>query len=533
MKTEPWYIINSKYNCEHYYGIDPLSSPEHVTVLNKQDLKHRQDMYSDLINLTEYFVKKLFFFLNDIPAIVLISDDECNILNVIGSNDIKEQIGIKEGFSFDEKYAGTNSIFLCLHHNQPIQVKGTDHFHHVLYNFSCSSCKFILGNGLTGTITLMTSLEEAASFHLGLVSSAVDSIEREIELRKKNKQLDLFNQILINSTKNGIIITDQEGYITDFNKVAEDYTSLKCDEVIGKKINNFEGFSKYFEEVLTQGKKFENIEVHFFEDSKINKVCLFDALPIYDEDQMIGAFGQFRDITDRFELEQQIIANEKLSVIGKLSAGLAHEIRNPLTPISGFLQLLETNLADQKTKEYFNIIRTELERINELINNFVMVSKPEAPSRKQIYVQDLIVETILFMESQANLHNISISFFDDISEKLPIFIDKNQIKQVLINLIQNSIEEMSNGGVIKILLNKSQSTNMIEISVVDQGKGIDSETLKNLFTPFFTTKNTGTGLGLSVCQRIIQNHNGLINVETQKDVGTTFKIKLPIIAQNK
>ncbi|KEF37185.1 histidine kinase [Schinkia azotoformans MEV2011] len=133
------------------------------------------------------------------------------------------------------------------------------------------------------------------------------------------------------------------------------------------------------------------------------------------------------------------------------------------------------------------------------------------------------------METQANLHNVSIKFTDKVNEDdLSIYIDKNQIKQVLINLIQNAIEEMHAGGEINIVLNKDTSTNRVEISVIDQGSGIDQEVLNNLFTPFLTTKPSGTGLGLSVCHRIIKNHNGEIDVETIKNKGTTFKIKLPI-----
>lgn len=532
MRNESWFTLNSKYNCEHHYGLDATTLPELKQTLTPAELEEKKEIYGELIHLTKFFVKKLFYFLNDIPAIIIITDDSCNVIKVMGNEELQNNIGIKEGISFNERYAGTNSVFLCLNHNQPIQVRGKEHFHEALYNFSCSSCKFTLNNGIKGTITLMTTLEESSSFHLGMVSSAVDSIEREIELNKKNKQLNLFNQIIINSTKNGIIITDQNGTITDFNEAAENYTGLKKKDVIGYEItlfkDDFKDFFHYIEKVLTNNDRFENIEIHFSKNNKLHKVCLFDALPIYDGDQLIGAFCQFRDITDRYELEQQVIANEKLSVIGKMSAGLAHEIRNPLTPISGFLQLLETDFDNPKAKEYFKIINEELDRMKELINNFVMVSKPEAPFKKEVNAQKLLLDTIHLMKSQANLHNISINFTDYINEDLTIYVDKNQIKQVLINLIQNAIEEMESGGEINILLNKNNLENQIEISVMDQGSGIDPEILNNLFTPFLTTKTTGTGLGLSVCHRIIKNHHGSIEVETSKNKGTTFHIKLPI-----
>lgn len=528
MRTESWYILNSKYNCEFHYSFNQYALPKFIQNLTSEELEKKKEKYSELIYLTEFFAKKLFFFLNDIPAIVLISDDNCNILKFMGSEELIKQKGVKEGICFHEKFAGTNSVYLCLHHNQPIQIKGDDHFHYALHNLSCSSCKFSLQNGLSGTITLMTKVEESSSFHLGLVSSAVDAIEREIELRKKNKQLNLFNQIIINSTKNGIIITDQNGIITEFNKVVESYTGFKKDDLIGKNVDIFKDFSHYIEKVLTTTKTFENVEIRLGRDKKTSKVCLFDAFPIYDGEHLIGAFSQFRDITDRYELEQQIIANEKLSIIGKMSAGLAHEIRNPLTPISGFLQLIETSYENEKFKEYFAIIKEELNRIKELIDNFVIISKPEAPSQDQANIQELIKRSLHLMESQARLHSISFIFKDQVNEELQICMDKNQIKQVLINLIQNAIEEMKNGGVITVILNKNIPENFVEISIKDQGFGIEPEILKNLFTPFLTTKEKGTGLGLSVCQRIIQNHHGKIEVETIKNKGTTFKVSLPL-----
>lgn len=531
MITESWYTIHSKYNCEHQYGLDPKTLPKFIQTITPEELEEKKAKYGEFIHLINFFVKKLFYFLNDIPAMIIITDDCCNVLKVMGNKKLQYKMGIKEGISFEEKYAGTNSVYLCLNHNLPIQVKGEEHFHKVFYDTSCSSCKFTLNNGLKGTITLTTALDKSSSFHLGLVSSAVDSIEREIELNKMNKQLNLFNQIILRSTKNGIILTDQNGMITDYNVAAEIYTGIKKTEIIGRNINTFNDelrvFSVYIEKALTLKDKFENIEIHFL-NNKLKKIFLFDAIPIYDGVQFIGTFSQFRDITDRYELEQQVIANEKLSIIGKMSSSLAHEIRNPLTPISGFLHLLENSFDNAKTKEYFKIINDELHRMKDLINNFVMVSKPEAPCKKDVIIQTLLNETILLMESQANLHNISIKFTDNIKHELSSYLDKNQIKQVLINLIQNAIEEMNAGGEINVVLNKDSEFNQIEISVIDQGCGIDPKILSNLFTPFVTTKPEGTGLGLSVSQRIIKNHYGEIVVDSIKNSGTTFRITLPI-----
>jgi PAS domain S-box-containing protein len=251
-------------------------------------------------------MKKLLHFMEGTPTLVVVSDHQGYILEMYGDQTIQNMInslGIDEGVLFEEKGVGTNSISMALKYHKPIQIIGKDHYHYCLHSAACMTAPFCIEDfeNPSGTITIMTTIDYASSFHLGLLSSAVDTIERELMIRKQNTRLNTLHQVMVDSTKSGIIITDTKGIITEFNPAGEYITGYHKDNTIGHHVELFEPISFYFDQVLRQGSsKFENLEVIFYSrDKGIKRTCLFDALPIYDENsQLMGAFGQFRDITE-------------------------------------------------------------------------------------------------------------------------------------------------------------------------------------------------------------------------------------------
>ncbi|WP_054958706.1 ATP-binding protein [Paenibacillus dakarensis] len=251
-------------------------------------------------------------------------------------------------------------------------------------------------------------------------------------------------------------------------------------------------------------------------------------------DQMEGDFLiSVKDVSDFKQIEQTAYQNDKLAMLGRISASIAHEIRNPLTSIRGFIQLLRPHLMSLGKDEYARIILTEIDRANDIIYEFLNSSKPSAPQTTIIPVASLLKEVVLLTESEALMKGCQLVFHH--AEKIPslISVDVKQIKQVLLNLIKNAldaIDEMKyehSTGMIEIAL--EQTGTQVSILISDNGRGMDQNTLNNLFNPFFTTKEGGTGLGLSVSYRIIKNHGGSIAVESQVGVGTEFLITLPII----
>ncbi len=229
-----------------------------------------------------------------------------------------------------------------------------------------------------------------------------------------------------------------------------------------------------------------------------------------------------RDISDKKQAEEMLIRSEKMSIAGQLAAGIAHEIRNPLTSLKGFVQLLQAGISSKE--EYYKIMIDEIEKINTMTSELLFISKPMTDEKKEENVQEMLNDVITLLKTQANLYNIDLNFqMDDNTE---VYCDKSQVKQVFINLIKNAIEEMSDGGEIIIKLERNHSWCIV--SIIDQGPGIPKHVIHKLKEPFFTTKKNGTGLGLMISNQIIENHHGHLNIQSEEGEGSTFSIYLPI-----
>ncbi len=241
-----------------------------------------------------------------------------------------------------------------------------------------------------------------------------------------------------------------------------------------------------------------------------------------------GAFLDRKLISNTKELkesEKKLRESEKLSLVGELAAGVAHEIRNPLTSLKGFTKLLYESPDGKMNKEYLKIMMDELNRINFIVSEFMVLSKPHLVNFSTKNLSSIIQNVVAFLNMQAIMKNIEIIPVI-IGNSFSLKCEENQIKQVLMNIIKNSIEAMPHGGKIYVKLENNAS--FLIISVIDHGVGIPPENQPLLGKPFFTTKTEGTGLGLMVSRKIIQNHHGKFNIESDPKKGTTVTIALPI-----
>lgn len=246
------------------------------------------------------------------------------------------------------------------------------------------------------------------------------------------------------------------------------------------------------------------------------------GIPIFDDE---GEVEQFlvvaRDITDRKRDEVLIRKSEKLAVAGQLAAGVAHEIRNPLTAIQGFIQLLKKEVDKPL---YFDVMMSEFARINNIINELLALAKPQVSNRKEVDPREIVKQVVTIFNVQALMTNIEILQEDSLD--LPqIYCDENQVKQVFFNILQNAKEAMKENGMIKIQTLRHDSDH-VKFRFIDQGCGISEERLKNLGEPFFSTKEKGTGLGLMISRKIVQEHGGEILIESTPNHGTTVDIIL-------
>lgn len=229
-----------------------------------------------------------------------------------------------------------------------------------------------------------------------------------------------------------------------------------------------------------------------------------------------------RDLTDRKRAEEMIRRSEKLSIAGELAAGVAHEIRNPLTSLRGFMQLLKA-----KNTDYVDIMLMEIDRISYIVNEFIGMAKPQALHFVESDLKQLISSVMTFMEPQALLYNVQMELSVSADAVNPLVeCEPNQMKQVYMNVLKNAIESMPRGGRIRIELSEGEK-GMLLTRIVDQGVGIPEERLGKIGEPFFSLKESGTGLGLMVCNRIVEAHHGKLSIHSVVGQGTTIEIALP------
>ncbi|WP_052352984.1 PAS domain S-box protein [Neobacillus dielmonensis] len=229
-----------------------------------------------------------------------------------------------------------------------------------------------------------------------------------------------------------------------------------------------------------------------------------------------------RDIQIRLETQEKVRKSEKLAVVGQMAAAVAHEIRNPLTPIKGFLQLF--NSEKKLNPEYLPIILDELQRVEGIISEFLSIAKPHSTKTAYIDVNNLLEQVIKLMQTEALMKNKNIYLYTN--PEIPMIQgDPHSLKQVFVNVIQNALDAIGERGQVEVRIIVEQAGILIEIT--DNGCGIPKERLSKLGEPFYSTKEKGTGLGLMTSFRIIESHNGRITIDSEPGAGTNVSIWLP------
>lgn len=359
-----------------------------------------------------------------------------------------------------------------------------------------------------------------------VIASCVDITERkkaEEELRATKELLES----LFGNSVDGIYIADMEGKVIRTNRSFENIFGWTEEEVVGKEVRSFPlDIKSDFAEISKQLQY--GMEVVRFEtvaqrkDGEMIYIHLTMS-PIKDaQGKVIALTGITKDISERKKSEDFLRKADKLNVVGQLAAGFAHEIRNPLTTLRGFLQLMQS--GKNWKSDYYDIMVDEIDRINSIICEFLALAKPQSMSFKEHDVGIILQNVITLLEAQATLNNIQ--FHVQVDRSLPLVkCSEIEIKQVFVNIIKNAIEAMPSGGIISIVT--VVEANYIYIRFKDQGEGIPETLIQRLGEPFFTTKEKGTGLGLMMCYKIIGDHKGKLAVNSIVGEGTTFEIKIP------
>ncbi|MDQ0154089.1 PAS domain-containing sensor histidine kinase [Robertmurraya andreesenii] len=385
------------------------------------------------------------------------------------------------------------------------------------------SLVFLMPNGQKKILEFTTKLHSVDGHHMTILRNVTDSYKMEQELRKREAK---FRSIFECSIE-GIILWNNQFEIVDVNPAVEELLNETKHALIGQSILSILARNKMTREHIK-----EQIQLHKYteQSSGILSLTLRNGENLDVEySTRRNVFSKlnlttFRDITAKLKMEEQLRKSDTLSVIGQLAAGIAHEIRNPLTALKGFIQLLEDMIKEDHSM-YFSVIKSELNRIDSIINEFLILAKPKVVQYIDSDIVNIMKDTIELLKPQAVLHNVQFKF--EVEDEIPTIVcEPNQLKKVFINLIKNAIEVMPNGGFITINLRLLEGKEIL-ISIQDEGEGIPPEKLQMLGEPFYTTKEKGTGLGLMVSYQIIDEHNGQIEIESVQGKGTTFLIRLP------
>lgn len=373
----------------------------------------------------------------------------------------------------------------------------------------------------------------------------LNGIDIDIDKRKKVEELLKFSQeqnhkllekrleeteqrfkSLFVHNSDAIFTFNLEGKLIEANEAAEELLGYSIESLKEKEweavfVPKYIDLHRKYFQYVNEGTQQECTVSMIHEDGS-ERVVNLRMIPIIIDNQLIGIYEIAKDMTEAILTEEMIRRSDKLSVVGQLAAGVAHEIRNPLTTLKGFVQLYKSNID----KQYVDVMLTELDRINLIVSEFLILSKPQATKYEYIDIKQLLQSSISLLMPQALLKNIQFQL--EFDKEIPcIQCEQNQLKQVFINIVKNAIEAMPQGGSIHVIV-QVENNEMVNIQIIDEGIGIEEEKIPNLGEPFFSTKENGTGLGLMVSFRIIENHGGTMNISSQINKGTTININLPI-----
>jgi nitrogen-specific signal transduction histidine kinase len=352
----------------------------------------------------------------------------------------------------------------------------------------------------------------------------------------------IYNDILLDSLTSGIIAVNSDRVVTVFNQRAQKLTGVGELAVVDKPMS-------VLPSVLVEGLETILNSQAGFRDKDMSIMLGDEEVPIRvsgsifrgHTGNLLGALVVFNDMTMLKKMEEQIRRTDRLSSIGTLAAGMAHEIKNPLVTIKTFTQLLPQQHGDTDFRHtFFDLVGQEVKRIDTIVNRLLNFARPAKASLKPVSLHEIVENSLRLAEQQLLQHEIKLERHLDAKRHI-IEADAEQLNQTFVNFFLNAIHAMGKGGTLTVrtsiirpsqdipLVNGEQTGERIRVDVQDSGCGIAPENLSKIFDPFFTTKEDGVGLGLSVSHGIIQEHNGTIDVESEKGVGTIFHVQFPLL----
>lgn len=355
-------------------------------------------------------------------------------------------------------------------------------------------------------------------------------------LEKRFREIDPYN--IYNSITEALITLDQEEKILTFNSAAEKIFGLRERDVIDQPFRDcLPVCAASLADYRFSGSTENRYEITFRDERGDPVVLRGRYSPLLDRDGVeIGTTCLFTDLSLERLLEEKARRAGRLTALGELAAGVAHEMRNPLTTIRGYLQILPACKDDEGFIQEFseNLIR-EIDRLTRLTDDMLNMAKPISPELPVESMSAVVLDTLHFLADQFTARGIRLRVGED-RDGSPVRMDRDRIKQVMINLLVNAMEAIGENGEVEIRFSRrlekmdenQPPRTFVVTEVVDNGPGIPPHWLDRIFDPFFTTKDTGTGLGLALSHRIVEEHGGFIRVDSAPGEGTRFWVLLPM-----
>jgi two-component system sensor histidine kinase PilS (NtrC family) len=376
----------------------------------------------------------------------------------------------------------------------------------------------------------------AAIFAVALLSSQLaerlrHSENRLAEAKKDLADYRLFNDRIIESIRSGLITTDLRGNIMTFNRAAEEITGYKAEEVCGKHLFTiFGNIEKQIEEgiqLVRTRPGLPRFEIGCKTADGRDIHLGFSVAPLVDESELSrGYVVTFQDLTEVMELEREVRRQERLAALGKMAAGLAHEIRNPLTSMRGSIKLLasELELSPEQSK-LIEIVLRESDRLDRIVSDFLVYARPPKTEKSDVDLKDLLAETMALFRNSTELRpdHVIIEEYDESAVRYSA--DQNQMRQIFWNLARNAIQAMPEGGTLRVRLEAPPGSD-VTITFSDTGEGMVAEQKDRLFEPFNSSRGS-TGLGMAIVYQLVRDHGGKIIVDSEPGRGTTITVRLP------
>ena len=399
---------------------------------------------------------------------------------------------------------------------------------------------------LSAAETLQTfSIYGLAFLGVGFLSGMLADQLRQADqsLREKERglsRLQLFHESIVQSISSGVFTTDEAGRITSFNPAAQEATGYLVEQVRGRFWR--EVFNWHPDETGDQAALMALVPVRFeveCERADGSRLVLgMTVSPFHEQGKQIGLVGVFKDLTQIRDMEEEMRRREWLATLGEMSAGMAHEIRNPLGALAGAMQMLRADVrGDDTSRRLMDIAIREAKRLDNIITEFLQYARPPALHLREHDLNKVLAEALDLIQHEARTRQHLQMSTSMAKEPLTAQVDQDQLKQVFWNLATNAFDAMSAGGRLTIATGlrrvdvMGRRTDVMEISFQDTGEGIPKQNFDKIFLPFFTTKKEGSGLGLAQVHRIVDLHGGWVKVDSEVGHGAKFVVCLPRSAE--